>query len=108
MPSPHTPDALVVEAVRFGAGRHRLEGEFVYPENSLPVGAAVIAGPHPLLGGNMHNNVVRCLGDGLSRHGIVTLRFNYRGVGGSDDLAAFWHTSRSSVEADYQADLAAW
>ena len=76
-----TPDALVVESVRFSAGRYRLEGELAYPEAALPRGALVLAGPHPLLGGNMHNNVVRGLGDGLAQHGLATLRFNYRGVG---------------------------
>jgi hypothetical protein len=41
----------------------------------------VLAGPHPLLGGTLHNNVVRGLGDGPARGGLATLRFNYRGVG---------------------------
>ncbi|HKI34551.1 MAG TPA: alpha/beta fold hydrolase [Gemmataceae bacterium] len=115
MPSLDAPDALVVESVRFPAGRYRLEGELVYPETALPLAAAVLAGPHPLLGGTMHNNVVRGLGDGLARHGLATLRFNYRGVGGSEgpapDLAAqlawFWATSRAPEEAGYQADLVA-
>src|SRR5262249_2968642 len=41
-----------------------------------------------------------------------TLRFNYRGVGGSDgpdagatELAAFWRTSHSPAEGGYRADL---
>jgi alpha/beta superfamily hydrolase len=109
------PDTLIVETVRFPAGPYRLEGELVYPESALPLGAAVLAGPHPLLGGHMHNNVVRTLGDELARHGLVTLRFNYRGVGGSegptgdptDQLAWFWATSRSPNEAGYKADLIA-
>jgi hypothetical protein len=114
MPSPCAPDALVVESVRFSAGRYRLEGELVYPDAGLPLGAAVFAGPHPLLGGNMHNNVVRGLGDGLVRHGLVTLRFNYRGVGGSEGpavdpavyLAQFWETSHVPEEGEHRADLA--
>jgi alpha/beta superfamily hydrolase len=113
MPSPCAPDALVVESVRFSAGRYRLEGELVYPDAGLPLGAAVFAGPHPLLGGNMHNNVVRGLGDGLVRHGLVTLRFNYRGVGGSEGpavdpavyLARFWETSHVPEEGEHRADL---
>ncbi len=113
MPSLYEPDALVVESVRFPAGPHRLEGELVYPETALPRGAAVLAGPHPLLGGNMHNNVVRTLGDGLAKRGLVTLRFNYRGVGGSEGptvdpierLAWFWATSRAPDEEAHQTDL---
>jgi alpha/beta superfamily hydrolase len=73
----------------------------------------LLAGPHPLLGGSMHNNVVRGLGDGLARHGFATLRFNYRGVGGSEgpagdvaaSLAAFWQTSCGPDEPYYQADV---
>jgi uncharacterized protein len=115
MPSLCPSDALVVESVRFAAGRQRLEGELVYPEAGPPLGAAVLAGPHPLLGGNMHNNVVRGLGDGLARHGVVTLRFNYRGVGASEGpavdpaqhLARFWETSRAPDELNYATDLAA-
>jgi alpha/beta superfamily hydrolase len=113
MPCLYEPDALVVESIRFAAGPNRLEGELVYGDAALPLGAAVLAGPHPLLGGNMHNNVVRGLGDGLARHGMVTLRFNYRGVGGSEgpathvaaNLAQFWQTSRAPDEASYQEDL---
>ena len=112
MPLPCPPEDLVVETVRFPAGDCRLEGELAYPPGE-PAGMVVLAGPHPLLGGNMHNNVVRGLGDGLARHGLATLRFNYRGVGGSDgpaadvaaSLAAFWQTSRAPDEPHYQADL---
>jgi len=72
-------------------------------------GAVVIAGPHPLLGGNMRNNVVRCLGDGLAEMGFLTLRFDYRGVGRSRGpqgdvtrhLAEFWKTSHAPGEMDF-------
>jgi alpha/beta superfamily hydrolase len=112
MPISCPPDEVVVEGVRFTAGGCRLEGELVYPPGE-PAGLVLLAGPHPLLGGSMHNNVVRGLGDGLARHGLITLRFNYRGVGGSGgraedvaaSLAAFWQTSRAPDEPYYQADL---
>ena len=53
------------------------------------------------------------LGDGLARHNVVTLRFNYRGVGGSEGpagdaverLAWFWATSRAPDEEAHQTDL---
>jgi alpha/beta superfamily hydrolase len=115
MPSLCPPDALVVESVQFASGPHWLEGELAYGEAGPPVGAAVLAGPHPLLGGHMHNNVVRGLGNGLARRGLVTLRFNYRGVGGSEGptvdtaahLARFWQTSHVPDEAHHRDDLVA-
>jgi alpha/beta superfamily hydrolase len=114
MPPPCAPEELTVEAVRIPTGDVRLEGELAYPA-AEPVGMAVLAGPHPLLGGTVHNNVVRGLGDGLARCGLATLRFNYRGVGGSDgaatdlaeQLTAFWRTSRAPDEPHYRDDLVA-
>jgi alpha/beta superfamily hydrolase len=106
-------EAVVVETVRFRAGPYQLEGELAYPEKVFPTGAAVLAGPHPLLGGNLHNNVVRLVGDGLARQGLATLRFNYRGVGRSEGppsdverhLAEFWRSSRVPQEQELHEDL---
>jgi len=113
MPSLHPIDPPVIESVRFRAGAYRLEGELLYPDESSLCGVAVVAGPHPLLGGSMGNNVVRILSDGLARRGLATLRFNYRGVGNSDgpdidvarQMAEFWQTSHVACEDDYQTDL---
>jgi alpha/beta superfamily hydrolase len=107
------PDTVVTELVRFASGPHRLEGELLYPEAAPPTGAVVVANPHPLLGGDMHNNVVRGLGDGLAGRGLAALRFNYRGVGGSggpradvaEHLARFWETSHVADELELHADV---
>jgi len=48
--------------------------------------SAVITHPHPLYGGNMHNNVVETARDAALDHGFSALRFNFRGVGLSDGL----------------------
>ena len=115
MPTPACVDGIVVEKVHFPSGPHRLEGRLAYPEDAVLLGAAVVAGPHPLLGGDMDNNVVAGLADGLAAHGLATLRFNYRGVGGSGGpavdtaahLARFWATSHVDDEGDFRFDLAA-
>jgi hypothetical protein len=43
----------------------------------------VLCHPHPLYGGDMLNNVVEALQRSLAGEGFSTLRFNFRGVGGS-------------------------
>jgi alpha/beta superfamily hydrolase len=103
----------VTEDVLFPAGHYLLHGELAYPEAGRARGAVVLAGPHPLLGGNMRNNVVRCLGDGLAKQGLLTLRFDYRGVGRSQGppvdvarhLAEFWQTSHTPGEMDFWQDV---
>jgi alpha/beta superfamily hydrolase len=113
MPRPDV-SATVVECVYFPAGPYRLEGELVFDEEvAQPRGGVVLAGSHPMLGGTMHNNVVRGLGDGLAEHGWVSLRFNYRGVGRSQGpavdvarhTAEFWETSHVPGEKDHEQDL---
>jgi len=47
-------------------------------------GVAVVCHPHPLGGGTMHNKVVFRTAAGLIDAGLITLRFNFRGVGNSD------------------------
>ena len=49
-----------------------------------PRAAAVIAHPHPLYGGTLHNPVVFHVDRELNRTGLHTLRLNFRGVGASD------------------------
>ncbi|MFL6374153.1 MAG: alpha/beta hydrolase [Pyrinomonadaceae bacterium] len=46
-------------------------------------GVAVVAHPHPLGGGTMHNKVVFRVAAGLVDAGLLTVRFNFRGVGAS-------------------------
>lgn len=47
-------------------------------------GSAVVAPPHPEMGGELHNPVVQALAAGLGDAGLGWLCFNWRGVGRSD------------------------
>ena len=61
----------------------RLETMLTEPEQA-PVGIAVICHPHPLHGGTMHNKVVTALAKACLAQQALVLRFNYRGVEGSE------------------------
>jgi uncharacterized protein len=52
--------------------------------NGEPKGVALVCHPHPMGGGTMHNKVVFRAAAGLVDAGLITLRFNFRGVGASD------------------------
>jgi len=69
--------------VVFPSGDLKLEGLISVPERAA-AGAAVVCHPHPMYGGSMHNNVVEAVLDALWKHGFATLRFNFRGVEGSE------------------------
>jgi len=49
-------------------------------------GAVVLAHPHPLYGGTLHNPVIFHADRELNRRGLTTLRFNFRGVEGSEGV----------------------
>lgn len=58
----------------------RLEGLL---DESGPGGWVVLLHPHPLYGGEMRSAVIEALQKAALREGFSTLRFNFRGVGGS-------------------------
>ena len=49
-----------------------------------PTGIALVAHPHPLFGGTADNKVVTTLARTFRELGCITLRPNFRGVGGSE------------------------
>src|SRR5581483_11002385 len=66
----HTSDGLALEA------------ELSVPDDAWA--AAVLAHPHPQFGGNMRSIVPGALIEALPRAGVAALRFNFRGVEGSE------------------------
>ncbi len=67
--------------ISFLAGELELEGFLAVPQAVEPSPGVAICHPHPLYGGDMHNNVVRAIRDELIAQGIAALRFNFRGTG---------------------------
>src|SRR5262245_30815594 len=59
----------------------RLEALLAVPDT--PSAGVVICHPHPLYGGDMDNPVVVRMQEVCASLGLATLRFNFRGVGGS-------------------------
>ena len=68
--------------VTFRSGELTLEGLLANPGGGAP--AAVVCHPHPMYGGSMFNNVVDAILEAMWQGGYATLRFNFRGVGGSE------------------------
>ena len=59
-----------------------LEGELAVPDEAWA--AAVLAHPHPQYGGSMRSIVIGALFAALPESGVAAVRFNFRGVGGSE------------------------
>lgn len=70
-------------SVMFPCGDITLEGEWLLPAGDGPFPAVVVCHPHPLHGGDMHNNVVTAICQALAHQSIAALKFNFRGVGRS-------------------------
>ncbi|WP_280153001.1 alpha/beta fold hydrolase [Piscinibacter sp. XHJ-5] len=62
---------------------------------AAPAGVAVICHPHPVHGGTMDNKVVITLARAFLQIGFRTVRFNFRGAGGSQ---GHWDEGRGEVD----------
>ena len=88
-------------AVTFKAKGLNFEGVVATPDDTGgKIPGVVICHPHPLFGGNMDNNVVLAVTFALAQNGFATLRFNFRGVGGSEG-------EHTKGEQEYQEAVAA-
>jgi alpha/beta superfamily hydrolase len=68
------------KTVTFISNGLSIEGQLAQGDHPKGV---VVTHPHPLYGGDMHNNVVAAVSHTYQKIGCTTLRFNFRGVGGS-------------------------
>jgi hypothetical protein len=87
-------------------GDFRLEGEIFLPDSSPRALGAVIAHPHPQYGGDMENNVVKGLFDGLAERGRPVLRWNFRGVGRSGGSAGEGETEDIEAAIEFLSKAA--
>ena len=71
------------------------------------VGGVAICHPHPLYGGSMDNNVVQSISQTCCGLGILSVAFNFRGVGGSGGEYSGGVSEMADLEAvlDYTGSL---
>jgi alpha/beta superfamily hydrolase len=77
---------------------HRLEAELA-PATGQARAGAVLCHPHPQYGGTMRSIVIGALFDALPAAGVTCLRFNFRGVEGSEGAHDFGNLERVDVES---------
>lgn len=73
------------ERIFVDGGAGRIETVIDSPQGE-PRGVALVAHPHPLYGGTLDNKVVQTLARTFVELGYVSLRPNFRGVGGSEGV----------------------
>ena len=99
--------ALEAESVVLQGPAGALEARLDFPligggiDPAAPQAFAVVCHPHPLFGGTLTNKVVHTLAKTFNDAGMPSLRFNFRGVGGS----AGTHDGGAGEVADAQAAI---
>ncbi len=112
---PNPGEAFTMERTWLDGPAGRLEALLAYPDDAAPSLGVLINGPHPLLGGDLDNNLVRALLTGLASHGMLALGYNYSGVGHSDGgpadwpdaIARFWDDGTIPIEQAWIEDAKA-
>lgn len=104
-------DEQLAESVLIRTSDGELAGELSYTLRPARVGCALM-NPHPFMGGQMNNNIIRALAKRLPECDAVTLRFDYSGVGQSTGkpvnvpaaMLAFWETGSAPQDPALIAD----
>ena len=87
-------------AIGFKVKRFTLEGVLALPQElPQPYPAIVMCHPHPMLSGNMDNPVVTSVCRAASEAGFASLRFNFRGVDGSEGGFANGDKSHEDIKS---------
>ncbi len=79
-----------------------LEAELALPDGTPRCGM-VLCHPHPQYGGTMRSIVISALFDALPPRGVACLRFNFRGVEGSEGTHDFGNLERVDAETAVSA-----
>ena len=85
--------------VNFSSGRLLLEGILTIPEDDGLLPVVIVCHPHPLYGGSMDNSVVCSITETITQESLVSFKFNFRGVGGSQGAFGQGIGEREDVEA---------
>ena len=101
--------------IEFQGPAGRLEGLVDEPESGDVRGVAIVCHPHPMHGGTMNNTLVYRTARAIRTAGLATLRFNFRGVEGSegehDGTGAEDEDARTAIDwmcARFGADSRVW
>ncbi len=90
-------------AIGFYSKGMELEGIISTPSDggSGSLRAVVVCHPHPALGGDMNHPVVTSVCQRADAEGMVTLRFNFRGVGGSQGEFSNGQEEHNDIKAAF-------
>lgn len=105
-----TAQAPTVRKISIAGPAGPIEALIERPPDAISNIVAICCHPHPLYGGTMQNKVVHTLARAVQDQGVTSLRFNFRGVGGSggkhdngegesDDAAAIADWCRRELDA---------
>ena len=98
-----TKQAPTLQKISVAGPAGPIESLIERPPGALPGIAAICCHPHPLYGGTMQNKVVHTLARAAQDQGVTSLRFNFRGVGGSGGIH-----DNGVGESDDAAAVADW
>lgn len=104
-------ETFTIESHWIPIGSIQYQARLHYPDTLRPDRAAIIAPPHPFLGGNFDNNVVASVARALVQSGFLVLTYNLPGVGKSSPRALatasredFWQSNVSGKELPHDAE----
>jgi alpha/beta superfamily hydrolase len=97
---------MVTKGIWIPMGDFRLEGDLHIPDGAPRLPSAVLGHPHPQYGGDMMNNVIQGVYDGLADRGRAVLRFNFRGIGQSGGRSGEGESEDMDAAVDYLAKAA--